>query len=337
MSDTQLYPFNEKLLFHGYIMQGIVNAINELTNSNMKVSDRIRNNKDNKFIAGVILLSSLYVLGVDQACDNNIQEIALCDERRNNYSHLTLNTTIAEKVNNDIRNSLAHGDWGICSFCDPVNHNEQTLAFALDLNNHYDMPIIIRFSDLKNYISTFINLNKDKTYLIDFLEKRGDEENRFSAYDKIDRCQLSKDLLCIYDYYLNNRKFNFKDLEEEQSFKKDIYNSDTLELLVLLAPLSMFTISTQNDYRTAGIYNSNFWFYEKDNFDIIRNSFAHGSFYKYENRNIYFRDYYQGRSGEVTDRHVSINRNDIVEFLDELTKMACDYILNNLDNSSQNV
>ena len=29
MSDTQLYPFNEKLLFHGYVMQGVVNAINE--------------------------------------------------------------------------------------------------------------------------------------------------------------------------------------------------------------------------------------------------------------------------------------------------------------------
>ena len=335
MSDTQLYPFNEKLLFHGYVMQGVVNAINELTNSNMKVSDRIRYDKDNNFIAGLILLSSLYVLGIDQACDNNIQEIALCDERRNNYSHRTLNSTITEKINNDIRNSLAHGDWGINSFCDPDNHNEQTLAFALDLNNHYNTPIIIRFSDLKNHISSFINLNKDKRDLIDFIEKRNGGEKHFSAYDKINRCQLSKDLLCISDYYLNNRKFKFKDLEEEQSFKKDIYNSDTLELLVLLAPLSMFTISTQSDYRTAGIYNSTFWFYDKDNFDVIRDSFAHGSFYKYGNRNIYFRDYYQSRSGEVTDRHISINRNDIVNFLDELTKMARNYISNHLDDSNQ--
>ena len=332
---NNIYSFNTKLLFHGYVMHGVVNAINELTNSNMKLHDRIKNEKDNEFIAGLILLSSLYVLGVDQACDNNIQQIALCDERRNNYSHLNLSTTVNEKINNDIRNSLAHGNWGICSFNDPDNNDERTSAIALDLNNKYNAPIVIRFSDLKSYISSFINSNKGKNALIDIIEKRNGEEKHFSAYDKIDRCQLSKDLLCVSDYYLNNRKFKFKDLEEEQSFREDIYDQDTLELLVLLAPLSMFTISTQNDYRKAGIYNSDFWFYEKDNFDVIRNSFAHGSFYKYGNRNIYFRDHYQSPSGEVTDRHISIDRNDIVKFLDKSTELACNYISNNLDNSNQ--
>ena len=209
---------------------------------------------------------------------------------------------------------------------------EKPLAGCYRINIDFEQNDTISCELISSY-----NLEKDNASGEDYACKTFSKNNielSIGAYDKIDRCQLSKDLLCISDYYLSNRKFKFKDLEEEQSFKKDIYNSDTLELLVLLAPLSMFTISTQSDYRTAGIYNSNFWFYDKDNFDVIRDSFAHGSFYKYANRNIYFRDYYQSRSGEVTDRHISINRNDIVNFLDELTKMACNYISNHLDNST---
>lgn len=322
MENNQTINLKEQLLYHSYVLHGIVNVINEFTNSNMRIHERVKNPKNNTFISGLMLISSLFVLGVDQACDNDIQQIAFCDERRTLYSRRRLSTTVNEKINHDIRNSFAHGDYGICTFKN--EQNQDIPAIALNMSNKTYSPIVISLCDLKNYIISLIKVKKDNSFNSTIPQLSNG--TNLDDCEILDRAELSQSLIYISDYYLNNNQF--KNSTQEEIFKNTIKNPDSLQSLVTLAPLSIFTISTQDEYRKTGLYNTSSWLFEKDNFDIIRNSFAHGLFYKNGPFAYYFRDYHQNNSGEYSDRIISVNRNGIIRFLDDLTDSANNYIKN---------